>query len=193
MATEIRTDRYRGLDSASLIAAYRTSYLSRRFDDKEIQLKRQNKIYFQINSVGHEAVSTAAGMVLRRVTTGSSCTTGTGPWSSSSASPLTRCSSSPVGARDDPASAGRQMPAHWGHKRLNLMSKSSCTGMQFLHGVGAAEAGDPQVAHRRARRQGAVRARRGRLRLGRRGADLRGRVLGGALDVLHPEGARPLT
>ena len=65
MATEIRTDRYRGLDSASLVAAYRNIYLSRRFDDKEIQLKRQNKIYFQINSVGHEAVTTAAGMVLR--------------------------------------------------------------------------------------------------------------------------------
>jgi 2-oxoisovalerate dehydrogenase E1 component len=141
MATEIRTDRFRGLDSASLIAAYRNIYLSRRFDDKEIQLKRQNKIYFQINSVGHEAISTAAGMVLRpgydwfelyyrdRAMV---LQLGVTPYEMFLQS---------VGAKDDPASAGRQMPAHWGHKRLNIMSKSSCTGMQFLHGVGAAEAG----------------------------------------------------
>ena len=64
MATEVRTDKYRGLDSRALVAAYRNIYLSRRFDDKEIQLKRQNKIYFQINGVGHEAVLAAAGMVL---------------------------------------------------------------------------------------------------------------------------------
>ena len=61
MATEVRTDNTHGLDRGALVAAYRNIYLSRRVDDKEIQLKRQNKIYFQINSVGHEAVTTAAG------------------------------------------------------------------------------------------------------------------------------------
>ena len=141
MATEIRTDRWRGLDSASLVAAYRNIYLSRRFDDKEIQLKRQNRIYFQINSVGHEAVATAAGMVLRPSYDWFECyyrdralilQLGVTPYEMFLQS---------VGAKDDPASAGRQMPAHWAHKRLNIMSKSSCTGMQFLHGVGAAEAG----------------------------------------------------
>ena len=65
MATEVRTDNSRGLDRGTLVAAYRNIYLSRRVDDKEIQLKRQNKIYFQINSVGHEAVTTAAGMILK--------------------------------------------------------------------------------------------------------------------------------
>src|SRR5512134_1587822 len=141
MATEVQSDKYRGLDAAALVAAYRNIYLSRKVDDKEIQLKRQNRIYFQINSAGHEAVTTAAGLLVKPAYDWFVChyrdrafclQIGVTPYEMFLQS---------VGAKDDPSSAGRQMPAHWGSRRLNLISKSSCTGTQYLHAVGAAEGG----------------------------------------------------
>ncbi|HET9179036.1 MAG TPA: dehydrogenase E1 component subunit alpha/beta [Terriglobia bacterium] len=124
----------------SLVHAYRVMYLARKIDDKEIQLKRQNRAYFQINGVGHEAIQVAAAMHLKPGT----------DWIYPYYRDRALCLElgltaldmllGTVGAQDDPSSGGRQMPSHWSSRLLHIVSSSSATGTQVLQAVGAAEA-----------------------------------------------------
>ena len=139
-ATKFDSAKYQALEREALIRMYRAMFLSRRLDDREIQLKRQNKIFFQMSGAGHEGVLAAAALALKPAydwffpyyrDRALALMLGVTPYEM-----LLQA----VGAQDDPSSSGRQMPSHWGSQRLNIVTGSSPTGSRWLHAVGAAEA-----------------------------------------------------
>jgi len=132
---------YEGLTRDQLIQAYRLMYTSRRIDDREILLKRQQKIFFQMSGAGHEAIGVAAGLAMRAGydwfypyyrDRGLCLALGVKPYDMFLQG---------VGAADDPSSGGRQMPSHWSYPKLHIVTQSSPTGSQILQAVGCAEGG----------------------------------------------------
>jgi 2-oxoisovalerate dehydrogenase E1 component len=129
------------LSAQQLVQIYRLMVLSRRLDDREILLKRLQKVFFQISAAGHEALQVGAALALKPgydwffpyYRDRALCLAlGVSPYDMFLQS---------IGAASDPASGGRQMPTHWSSRELHIVSTSSSTATQLLHAVGCAEAG----------------------------------------------------
>jgi 2-oxoisovalerate dehydrogenase E1 component len=146
-STRDRAETYEGLTRDDLLSAYRWMLLSRRLDDKEIQLKNQSQIFFQISGAGHEAVLVAAGLALKPGydwffpyyrDRALALMLGISPYEMLLAA---------AGSKDDPASGGRMMPSHWSKPSLHIVNGSSATGTQCLHAPGRPAVQDDEVTY----------------------------------------------
>ena len=146
MATKIKQKEATALDRDAVLEFYRTMLTARRIDDKEIQLKRQNKIFFQISGAGHEAIQVAAGAHARPGYDWFYFYYRDRAFALQVGITIDDQMLQAVGAAADPMSGGRQMPSHWSSRKLNVASTSSPTGTQFLQAVGTAEAGRRALA-----------------------------------------------
>jgi 2-oxoisovalerate dehydrogenase E1 component len=131
---------HHGVDIAQAVEDFRLACISRALDDREIALRLQSRVFFQISGAGHEALGLGLARELRP---GSDWFF---PYYRDGALVLglgvspTQILLQAVGSADDPASGGRQMPSHWGDAQRNIVSQTSPTGSQCLPAVGCAEA-----------------------------------------------------
>jgi 2-oxoisovalerate dehydrogenase E1 component len=129
-----------GLERVEFLDIYRQMLVSRFVDDREESLKRQNKVFFQISAAGHEALQIAMSRHLRMGSDWLFLYYRNRPLALAAGQTPTDQFLQAAGADADPSSRGRQMPTHFSDPALRIVSSSSCTGTQYLHAVGAAEA-----------------------------------------------------
>ncbi len=130
--------RLHGFTKKQVLEVYNKMLLSRKLDEKMLILLKQGKSYFHIGASGHEAAQMAAAVLIRPgedwsfpyYRDGAYCL-GLGMTSKEQLLNF-------LAKADDPNSGGRQMPQHFGHKKLRIVSQSSPTGTQFLQAVGCA-------------------------------------------------------
>ena len=128
--------RLHGFIKKDLLSVYRKMVVARTLDEKMLIMLKQGKSFFHIGCSGHEAAQLAAAKVMRPGE----------DWAYPYYRDAALCLGLGMTAReqllcffaknDDPNSGGRQMPQHYGHRKLKIVSQSSPTGTQFLQAVG---------------------------------------------------------